>query len=92
TGTFTVTVSQDHRDPSNYVQFRDPSDSVFTGRVLGAGSNLLGAVALADGEFRFPILSENTKVTITVTTNSFLPMHLLGAEWEGFYHSRSRRG
>lgn len=92
TGTFTVTVTQDHRDPSSYVAYRDPFDSVFTGRVLGAGSNLLGAVALADGEFRFPVMSENTKVTITVSTNSFLPMRLLSAEWEGTYHARSRRG
>ena len=92
TGTFTVTVTQDHRDPSSYVQYRDPFDSVFTGRVLGAGSNLLGAVALASGEFRFPIMSENTKVTITVSTDSFLPMRLMSAEWEGTYHARSRRG
>lgn len=92
TGTFTVTVTQDHRDPSSYVAYRDPFDSVFTGRVLGAGSNLLGAVALATGEFRFPVMSENTKVTITVSTNSFLPMNLLSAEWEGTYHARSRRG
>ena len=91
TGTFNVTVEQDHRDPSNYVQYRDPQDSVFTGRVLGAGSNLLGAVALASGEFRFPVWAENTKVTITVSTDSFLPMRLVGAEWEGFYHARSRR-
>ncbi len=92
TGTFTVTVEQDFRNPSSYVQYRDPSDSTFTGRVLGAGSNLLGAVALASGEFRFPVLSENTKVKITVSTDSFLPMRLLSAEWEGFYNARSRRG
>jgi hypothetical protein len=91
TGTFTVSVTQDHRDPNSYVQFRDIRDTAFTGRVLGAGSNLLGAVALASGEFRFPVWAENTKVTITVSSDSFLPMHLLSAEWEGFYHSRSRR-
>jgi hypothetical protein len=91
TGTFTVSVTQDHRDPNSYVQFRDIRDTAFTGRVLGAGSNLLGAVALASGEFRFPVWAENTKVTIKVSSDSFLPMRLLGAEWEGFYHSRSRR-
>jgi hypothetical protein len=91
TGTFNVSVTQDHRDPSNYVQFRELSDVAFTGRVLGAGSNLLGAIALASGEFTFPVWAENTKVTITVSSDSFLPMHLLSAEWEGFYHARSRR-
>jgi hypothetical protein len=91
TGTFNVSVTQDHRDPNNYVQFRELNDVAFTGRVLGAGSNLLGAIALATGEFRFPVWAENTKVTITISSDSFLPMHFQSAEWEGFYHSRSRR-
>jgi hypothetical protein len=91
TGTFTVSVAQDYRDPSSYVQVRDLNDAAFTGRVLGAGSNLLGAIALASGEFRFPVWAENLKVTITVSSDSFLPMHLQSAEWEGFYHARSRR-
>jgi hypothetical protein len=83
TGAFTITVTPDYRDPST---------SVFTGRILGSGANIIGNVALADGEFRFPVLSENHKVTITVTTDSFLPCHLLGAEWEAHYWTRSPRG
>ncbi|OQW34869.1 MAG: hypothetical protein A4E20_01445 [Nitrospira sp. SG-bin2] len=91
TGLFNVTVSQDYRDPNSYVQYRDPQDSSFTGRVLGAGSNLIGAVALASGEMTFPVWAQNDKVTITITSDSFLPMHLQSAAWEGFYHARARR-
>ncbi len=91
TGTFTVTVAQDFRNPNTYVQYRDPADAVFTGRVLGAGSNLLGAVALATGDFKFPILSKNDQVIIEITSDSFLPMHLLSLDWEGLFHARSRR-
>ena len=90
TGSFIVTVAPDHRDISSYVLVRDSFDAAFTGRVLGAGSNLIGAVALATGEKRFPVLSQNDKVTIEVTTDSFLPMRLLSADWEGFFHARNR--
>lgn len=91
TGTFTVTITPDHRDPNTYVQYRDPTDAVFTGRILGESPNLLGAVALASGEFSFPILSQNTKVTIEISTDSFLPMRLLSLDWEGFFTARSQR-
>lgn len=91
TGTFTVTVSPDYRDPSSFVEYRDPADATFTGRILGAGSNLLGAIALASGKFTFPVLSKNDRVTIEISSDSFLPMHLLSLDWEGLYHARSKR-
>lgn len=91
TGTFTVTVSPDYRAPSSFVEYRDPADATFTGRILGAGSNLLGAVALATGKFTFPVLSKNDRVTIEISSDSFLPMHLLSLDWEGLYHARSKR-
>lgn len=81
TGAFTVTVTTVGRDPISYV---------FTGRELGAASNVLGEVALRTGEFSFPIGSKNTDATITITSDSYLPMHLSIIGWEGFYHSRSK--
>lgn len=81
TGAFTVAVSTVGREDQVYR---------FTGRTLGEGSNILGAVVLKNGKFNFPVLSQNTNTKITVSSDSFLPMHLSIIGWEGFFHSRSR--
>lgn len=82
TGYFQVTVTPRYRTPRVYT---------FTGQILGAGSNLVGKVNTPDGEFAAPVLSKNDQVTIEVSSESHLPMHLLGAEWAGFYHAMMKR-
>lgn len=72
-------------------KFRDTFLYKFTGTILGAGNNTIGAIPLADGEFRFPVQSKNDQVTIEVINDTFLPCHLLSVEWEALYTRRSQK-
>lgn len=82
-GFFQVTVTPTHNAGSTHT---------FTGRITGDVSNVIGTIAIKDGEFRVPVLAENTKVTLEITTDSFLPATFTSAEWEGRFTIRSRRG
>lgn len=42
------------------------------------------------GEFRIPIMSENTQMTLIAESDSWQPVTLSKAQWEGLYHKRSR--
>jgi hypothetical protein len=66
---------------------RDQSDCIFTGRVIG--SVTLGAISLRDGKFSFGIFSKNDRVTIEISSDSFLPFSITSLEWEGNYTKRS---
>ena len=81
-GYFNVLVTPRHRDTSTYV---------FTGRIVGDGSNVLGQVALPSGTFSVPILTRNTDATIEVQSDGYLPWRIMSATWEGFYTTRNRR-
>lgn len=76
-----------HVTPSN----RATSINKFTGRVLGKSSNKLNQVAVSDGSFRFPILTNANDVTIELYSDSYKPCKFTSAEWEGFFVMRSRR-
>jgi hypothetical protein len=65
----------------------------YTGKNLGLGSSTIGLDGLAnfeDGGFSFPIMSQNTSVTIELQSDSPLPCSFLSADWEGFYAKRSQ--
>jgi len=83
TAFFDVVVSPDHGDASTYTH---------TGRITGEATNILGSIAMNDGEFRVPILAENTGVEISITADSFHPATFTSAEWEGRFSIRSVRG
>lgn len=61
----------------------------FLGKPLGLLS--LGQVEEASGEFEFPLLSKNDRVSIVVNNTSHYPCTFQSAEWTGFYTSKSRR-
>jgi hypothetical protein len=82
TGYFEVEVLPRGRDAFNYK---------FTGRILGAIKNVIGEVSLEEGRFKFPVLSRNTHVDITINSDHFLPCSFMAAEWEGRYNARTRR-
>ena len=63
----------------------------FTGRVLGSSNNVLGDVPIEAGKFKFPLMGHNTKLTLKLLNDSYLPSHFLSSEWEGFYVLRSKR-
>lgn len=72
-------------------KFRPTSTYTFTGRELGHGANIIGAIPLYTGTINFPILSLNTQVEVKVGSDSFLPFALVNASWEGFYNTRNAR-
>ena len=72
-------------------ELRDTYVYPFTGRITGAGSNVLGKVPVTNGEFTFPIMSRNDRVTIDLVNDSFLPSNFVSAEYEGRYSIRSKR-
>ena len=63
----------------------------YKGITLNQAGNTIGDVVLNDGTFRFPIQSRNDRVSVTVTSDSYLPCAFQNAEWEGFYTIRSQR-
>ena len=82
TGFFKIQVTPEARTTNEYE---------FTGVVLNQASSTIEDVILSDGTFRFPVQSKNDRVNISVTSDSYLPCAFQNAEWEGFYHIRSRR-
>lgn len=70
---------------------RPTSTHTFTGRELGHGTNIIGAIPLYTGTISFPILSLNTQAEVKVGSDSFLPFALVNASWEGFYNTRNAR-
>ena len=81
TGFFQVQVKPKHRDTYNYP---------FNSNLLGEGS-LVNKFTPQDGHFRFPIQAQPGQVEIEITSNSALPVKLLGAEFESMVITRSRR-
>ena len=81
TGFFQVKVTPKHRDTYNYP---------FNSNLLGEGS-LVNKFTPQDGHFRFPIQAQPGQVDIEITSNSALPVKLLGAEFESMIIPRTRR-
>ena len=42
------------------------------------------------GTFRAPVYSKNTECRVIVESDSYLPVTITGAIWEGNYNDRSR--
>lgn len=64
------------------------SSYIFNGNLLNDPVTQVGASALYDGVFQFPVMSDHDRVTVLVENDSPLPSRLLSCEWESFYHSR----
>lgn len=72
-------------------KYRDTYRYVFSGRIVGSGQNAVGAIAIEQGVFRFPLSAKNDQVEIVLINDTFLPSAFLSAEWEGFFQIRSKR-
>ena len=84
TGRYEVTVKRKSRK-------RD-TQYTFVARALNTFNNKLDTETsiLETGTFRVPIYSRNTECNITVKSDSWLPVTLLSACWEGNYTNRAR--
>lgn len=62
----------------------------FTSRDLGTLNNILGTMNFNTGKFKFPIQSQNTECTISLYSDTPLPLNIVGAGWVGNYVRRTR--
>lgn len=82
TGFFQAEVTHSKRTP--YVRN-------FTGRIVGAASNILNQAGIDSGTYRFGVLGHGNETSITLKSSSHFPCVFQSAEWEGFFVLRSRR-
>jgi hypothetical protein len=84
TGYYEVIVSRKNR--------RLDSVHTFRARTLNVDNNMLSQEysVLSTGHTRVPIYSRNTDCTIKVRSDSWLPVTLMSACWEGNYNNRAR--
>jgi hypothetical protein len=71
--------------------YRDTYKYPYTGPRIGTGGSLINSLALQDGNFRFPIMSKNEGLSVTIVNDSPFPSSLMTADWEGFYVTRAQR-
>lgn len=69
---------------------RSTKTFTYSGKTLGLPSSTIGQVELDTGFHKFPVLSQNTEVSIELRSDAPLPAAFLSADWEGFYVKRSR--
>ena len=68
---------------------RDAFTHKFTGRILGSALNTIGTVPFETGNFKKLILADARGLKLEVVSNSYLPMAITGADWEGNYVVRT---
>lgn len=78
TGYFRALVNPDKRGEYQYT---------YTGNTLG---ETLGVVGIGTGKFRFPVMGDSSKSTITLLNDSVLPSTFQAAEWEGVLSTGSK--
>lgn len=61
---------------------------IFSGKVLGSTSLIIGEPNIETGTFKFPIVGRSQNVTITLINDTHVPCKLISAEWTGNFTSR----
>jgi hypothetical protein len=82
TGFFQVEVAPTDRDLKTYTM---------NGQIINDSSFTVGDTSIVTGTFSVPVQAQNTAYTLTIKSDSYLPMHVVAAEIESFYHRRSAR-
>ena len=88
TGFFTITVVPHKTLP---VGVRKTYTRAFTGRLIGAGTNILGQIPLDSGSYSFGVQANSKNAQIQISSDSFLPCIFQSAELESEFVLRSRR-
>jgi hypothetical protein len=71
--------------------FRSTYKYSYTGPQIGTGGSIISSLTLQDGSFRFPVLSKNDGLSVTIINDSPFPCALMTMDWEGFYVPRAQR-
>ena len=84
TGFYRVRVNRKNRSQD--------SVSIFRARTAGVSNNLITTEqdVTETGSFRVPVYSRNTDCSITVESDSWLPLTVSAASWEGTFSDRSK--
>lgn len=82
TSYFEVEVTPHNRAPRTYK---------FAARTLADHTNVFDTVPIETGEFRFPILAQNTKVLLKIKSSKPFPCAFGLAEWDALIHPRTSR-
>ena len=86
TGNFTARVTHTNRITE------DTDDKLFTGRKVSQANNKTNQTSIIEsGSFKVPLLGNSKNIKLELLSSSHLPCEFQSAEWEGFYHIRSRR-
>jgi hypothetical protein len=80
-GYFRAEVVPDNRGLYTYVN---------SGITISDASFLLGDSAIGTGKFRFPVMGDSQKSTITIINDTILPSTIQAAEWEGILTAPSK--
>lgn len=75
-----------------HVKHESKADRIktFVARKLGTTSSILGDIALADGSFAVRLGGRNDRLSVEITSDSYLPVKLLSADWKGTYSKNGR--
>ena len=84
TGRYEVVVNRKNRSTDSVSVFRSRGLNVFNNEMDTEDS------VLSTGHFRVPIYSRNTHCSVTVRSDSWLPVTLMSACWEGNYNNRAK--
>ena len=63
----------------------------FTGRIVGASTNILNQAAIDSGTYRFGVIGKAGDVDVVLESSSHFPCVFQSAEYEAFFNLRSRR-
>ena len=83
-GRYDVVVKRQNRSRDSHHQY--------WARILNVESNRLDAAqsVLSTGSYRVPVYAKNTECSVIVQSDSWLPLTISGASWEGNYTDRAR--
>lgn len=81
TGYFKMLVSPDGRGDYSYV---------YVGNTLSDITVKLGAISLGTGSFKFPVMGDSLKTSVTLINDSVLPCTIQAVAWEGILTATSK--
>lgn len=84
TGEYTLRVKRFHRP--------DDTTKIFRSSALGINNSNLGRSTdwLENGHITIPVNSQNTLCAVSVESNSWLPLTITSASWQGVYSDRQK--
>ena len=71
--------------------YRTASTHVYTGKNMGTGSAVINAQTVFDGSFSFPIMAQNTDVSVSIINEQPFPCSLTTLDWIGVFSPNTTR-